>query len=231
MPKTTGDDMSESIPPEYEDIFKRIKILEEKLEHIMNDRNDPEHIDLSINIPAKPKIRIKPNAFYKILDHAFEFANDRIPREDWVEVIGMLTGVVENKGTPAEQIVIRDYWPIGSGDGVSVNIMDAEPVLDVYRKKKPDEFIVGWAHSHPSYSPFLSADDIATQLRYQALWEDSVALVIDPVMISPSYYGFSIFRLSSDRQHYYELDCEIEGLTPQAAFDAYQVFLKKKLRG
>lgn len=217
----------------YEDILERLNSLEEKFEFVLNLGDHHKEANVvdpiaSINIEERNEVVIKPSAYLKMATHSIKYANEEIPREDWVEVIGLLTGKIENANTPLELITVKDYWPIGSGDAVSVNILDAEPVMNVYRKKPKNDFIVGWAHSHPSYTPFLSQDDINTQMRYQALWKDSIAVVIDPTMISKKYHGYSIFRLAEARDIYYEVKNKIDGMSSTAAYEALNLLLKEK---
>lgn len=237
MPILTGKeliDMDEKLGiKNYEDIRKRLADLEEKFDFVLNlgDHQKEalgEETLPSINIEEQFEVALKPKAYLKMALHAIKYANDDIPPEDWVEVIGLLTGSVQNIGTPLEKITVKDYWPIGTGDAVSVNILNAEPVMEVYKNKPKNDFIIGWAHSHPSYSPFLSQDDIDTQSRYQALWEDSIALVIDPTMITKLNHGYSIFRLSESRDIYYEVKNKIEGMSATASYQALGLLLKEK---
>ena len=217
----------------HKDILERLEDLEEKFDFVLNlgdHHKEAEVLDPtpSIDIEERFEVEIKPHAYLKMALHSIKFANADIPQEDWVEVIGLLTGKIENAGTPLELITVMDYWPIGTGDAVSVNILDAEPVMDVYKNKPKNDFIVGWAHSHPSYTPFLSQDDINTQSRYQALWEDSLAVVIDPTMITKFNPGYSIFRLTETRDIYYEVKNKIEGMSSAAAYQALNLLLKEK---
>ncbi len=53
--------------------------------------------------------------------------------------------------------------------------------------------IIGWYHSHPGMGLFMSSVDVKTQKRYQSLFPEAVALVVDPIKRS-----FKFFRLSYD---------------------------------
>ncbi len=222
----------ERMPSEYREILERIARIEslmslEKLpsgEHNTDKAEFDERDDLSI--PRQAQVVIKSEAYLNMAAHAIKFAHPKRDQSQWVEVIGLLTGLVADENTPLERIVVNQYWPVGHGNAVSVNILEAEPVMDILQKKEKEEFIVGWAHSHPSYSPYLSIDDVRTQARYQALWESSIAIVIDPTMISKESYGFEAFRLSG-RHEYYRLDTMVEGMTPEAAFAAISLFMNQ----
>ncbi|MFQ5977992.1 MAG: hypothetical protein ACE5OZ_07685 [Candidatus Heimdallarchaeota archaeon] len=152
--------------------------------------------DIEIPVSSKPSETVlEPKAYLKMVLHAAKYAGPQLPRKKWVEVIGLLTGIVENKDTPLERIVVKDAFPIGHGDAISVVIQNPGSMERVYREKQGTDFIVGWYHSHPSYGHFMSEEDRKTQLRYQTLWADSIAIVLDPTQISQSSYGFEIFRL------------------------------------
>lgn len=181
------------------------------------EQNEP--MDTSIEIEQQNGILVKPSAYIALAKHALKYGSHDMPQYARREVIGLLTGTIERQNTPLERIVVHKYWPIGIGDGVSVNILDAEPVMHVYQHMQRGHFIVGWAHSHPGYTPFMSTDDVETHLRYQALWEPSIALVIDPILITSRNLGFKIFRLTEDRQTYFELSFEVDGMTPSASYN------------
>ncbi|MHA2232931.1 MAG: hypothetical protein ACXAB4_10600 [Candidatus Hodarchaeales archaeon] len=152
--------------------------------------------DIELSVSSKPSETVlEPKAYLKMVLHAAKYAGPQLPRRKWVEVIGLLTGIVENKDTPLERIVVKDAFPIGHGDAISVVIQNPGSMERVYREKQGTDFIVGWYHSHPSYGHFMSEEDRKTQLRYQTLWADSIAIVLDPTQISQSSYGFEIFRL------------------------------------
>ncbi len=193
-------------PVEYLEFFERLLEL-----------NEP--VDTSIEIEKKNGILFKPAAYLAMVKHSWKFGSPEMPQHKRREVIGLLSGRLINQNTPIEQIVVHKYWPIGVGDGVSVNILSAEPVMKVYQNLAKGQFIVGWAHSHPGYTPFMSVDDIETHSRYTALWEPSIAAVIDPTMISKMDYGFKVFRLTKNRAHYYDLPFEVEGMSSEASYD------------
>lgn len=219
-----------NFPLEYQEILKRLQNLED----IVGVAESGDHQDQleaqtteDLSIESRVSVVIKAKAYLKLALHALKYANDNIAADKWVEVIGVLTGSLQNEETPVEQVVVEDYWPVGSGDAVSVNILEADPIMDILASKPTQDFIVGWAHSHPSYSPFLSQDDVNTQLRYQALWEESIALVIDPILITKKSFGFGIFRIATDRQSYYELDYDVEGLNEKTAYDVLSLMLSE----
>ncbi len=238
--KKMKDEEKETIPITYRELLKKVQAIEKKLhiedmemeDEIPIDDEDNEEFDAditeeTISIEQKPEIVIKPKAYLKLSKHALSYANRTIPQKKWVEIIGLLTGFIKNEDTPIEQLVVRDYWPVTQGDAVKVEIIDQKIFTEIVEKMKDKQFIIGWAHSHPSYTPFLSDDDIRTHLRYQTFWNRSIALVVDPLMISENSYGFKIFRVAEDKQSYYAIDFEVEGLSTEAAYDSIQLIMNK----
>ena len=67
-----------------------------------------------------------------------------------------------------------------SATHVHVTLHDEFLVEIATKYAERDEKIVGWYHSHPGMGMFMSSTDIDTQRRYQALFPNAVALVIDP---------------------------------------------------
>ena len=187
-------------------------------------------VELSLNDlnpesePSRVKIHLK--AYIKLALHALKYANPDVPQNNWIEVIGLLTGHIESIDTPLACLVIEDAFPIGHGTNVNAQINDPQSMVRVYNEIKSHnkkQLILGWYHSHPSYGAFMSQTDYETQVRYQRLGAPNsqitapIALVIDPTKISSSSYGFKIFRLKEDMKtweepQYLVLNCPLGSL-------------------
>ena len=166
-----------------------------------------------ITIKEEEKTQISAKAILKIATHAKKYANKKINRSKWVEVIGLLAGRLDNNG---ETLFIEDAYPMGHGNAIHAEIKDYNNYIRAYTDlQKKKLFICGWYHSHPSYGLFLSSEDMGTQARYQKLWKKSVALVIDPYQIDGHLYGFNIFRANLKTAKWYEVPFSIKGnITP-----------------
>lgn len=200
--------------------------------HHMNQsqEKDIEFVDLELSDldpesePSRVKIHLK--AYIKLALHALKYANPKVPQNKWIEVIGLLTGHIENKDTPLACLNVEDAYPIGHGTDVNAQIQDPQSMVRVYNEiklKTKNQIILGWYHSHPSYGAFMSQTDYQTQVRYQRLGTNDshitapIALVIDPTRISTRSYGFKIFRLKDDLKtweepNYQVLNCPLESL-------------------
>ena len=198
-----------------ETMYEHIKQSEDSVELGFDDL-DPE------SDPIRVRIHLK--AYIRLTLHALKYANQKIPKSNWVEVIGLLTGYIENQDTPLACLVITDAFPVGHGTNVNAQIEDPQSMVRVFREsKKKNELILGWYHSHPSYGAFMSKTDYLTQVRYQRLsatdshFVAPIALVIDPLRISKKSHGFKIFRLKNDLKtweepRYQVINCPLEGL-------------------
>lgn len=60
-----------------------------------------------------------------------------------------------------------------------------------------NQLVLGWAHSHPTYTAFLSGTDVKHQSQGQALFPDYLALVLDPFHELGANFAF--FRVEDGR--------------------------------
>ncbi|XP_061975488.1 AMSH-like ubiquitin thioesterase 2 isoform X2 [Populus nigra] len=72
-------------------------------------------------------------------------------------------------------------------------------------------FPVGWIHTHPSQSCFMSSIDLHTHFSYQAMLPEAFAIVMAPTDQSRSY---GIFRLSDPGGMSVLKECEESGFHP-----------------
>lgn len=73
--------------------------------------------------------------------------------------------------------------PVQESSAVSVrlNTHSQISILEKIRASKNGDLICGWFHSHPGMgADFMSETDIRTQTTYQSLYDDSVAIIVDP---------------------------------------------------
>ncbi|MEM0481590.1 MAG: hypothetical protein QXM16_01705 [Nitrososphaerota archaeon] len=140
------------------------------------------------------RVRLLPPALAKVINHSL--SNPKI------EVAGLLLGTEENGVVEVWDAVTGSQT--GSPGFVVLNEEVMARVAEFLHDHKIPLFIVGWYHSHPSLGLFLSPIDIRTQLTYQALYQNAIALVIDP-----SKYGgskkvsdglFKVFRVGPNNQ-------------------------------
>jgi len=214
-------EIKESLKSEIiEEIVSELKaeegLLKKELVDLLNKKISSKNKIEELNKEEKAEFKlndkevecfISVKAILKISSHALKYANEDIPKEDWVEVIGLLAGRIDKE---TEKLYIEDAYPMGHGNAVYAEIKEYKNFVKAFKDiKKNKLFICGWYHSHPSYGPFMSSEDLSTQARYQKLWDKSVALVIDPYQIDGSSYGFKIFRSNLRTQEWNTIPFEI----------------------
>ena len=154
-------------------------------------------------------VTISVKAILKIASHALKYANPKISRDKWVEVIGLLAGKQFNYGP---KLHIEDVYPMGHGTAVYAEIKDYKNFIRAFNEiKSKNLFICGWYHSHPSYGTWMSDEDIGTQARYQKLWDKAIALVVDPYQIDGTSLGFEIFRANLKTKKWHSIPFSVEG--------------------
>jgi proteasome lid subunit RPN8/RPN11 len=123
-------------------------------------------------------VRIVPTALTAVQEH---LSHDRM-----TEHIGLLFGQVEAAADRTPVVTILIAHPLDAASASSTHVvMQRDQWPSVWRRLSPhsfDEQLVGWYHSHPGHSVFLSATDLQTQAQwFRQSWH--VALVYDPVSL------------------------------------------------
>lgn len=118
------------------------------------------------------RVVIYPSTLSKIID----FAGIDTRRESAGFLIGKIVG---------EELLITDSIMTkhtGTAAHVVVDNTEMAEIADELSTREENESIIGWWHSHPGMGAgFMSGTDTATQEKYQKLFPQAVALVIDPV--------------------------------------------------
>ena len=198
-----ADEISSSLSKNIKKIPPELPSSKEITDDIKNEQILPKDLenDKTITISVK--------AILKIASHALKYANPKISKDKWVEVIGLLAGKQYNYGP---KLHIEDAYPMGHGNAVYAEIKDYKNFVRAFNDiKKKNLFICGWYHSHPSYGTWMSDEDIGTQARYQKLWDKAIALVVDPYQIDGTSLGFDIFRANLQTKKWYSIPFSVEG--------------------
>lgn len=151
-------------------------------------------------------VKIKPNAYYKIILHVLRFGNKVRNHSQCIEVMGVLIGHLEDgEDKKFKNVIIEDVVPISHGSSVEVefSINDYiffEKANSMYLEK--NWFMVGWYHSHPDlfqHKIFFSPTDVKNQFGWQnELNPSGIALVFDHAYLDdPDDPGFRAIRLTN----------------------------------
>ena len=144
-------------------------------------------------VEEKGEVILTRKLFEDLLLYGLSFANEKMPRAQFKEVMALLVGT-----TQKDNVIISEVVPIVSGSDLEVVFQDehyAKAAMIDSMAAERNEFIVGWYHTHPGIGLFLSPTDIINQLGYQSLNDKAIAIVFDHNQITPTHPGLTIFRL------------------------------------
>ncbi|XP_063724878.1 STAM-binding protein-like [Symsagittifera roscoffensis] len=136
-----------------------------------------------------------------------------------VETCGVLCGKMSNNQFTVTVVVL----PKQSGTSDSCLTSHEEELFEV--QEKYDVITLGWIHTHPTQSAFLSSVDLHTQFSYQSMIPESVAIVYSPKY--QQYQSFSITQhglkvLSECREagfHYHAKEPPLQQVSPHVTMD------------
>ncbi len=194
-------EMEPEMEREVEDWVKRLRrsrpIVREKekkkvitkkvLKKIRKLRKGEEEEKEKKKVPASKKpvdLYISEKAFKKLLTHCYDYAEER------KEVMGLMVGDrykwKDKEYTKVDDVVTTDLD--SSSVYVRFNREGFEALFEELDKLPKDYIIVGWYHSHPGHTTFLSATDIRTQ---EAMFNQDFhsAVVVDPINVQMQAFG------------------------------------------
>lgn len=120
-----------------------------------------------------------------------------------IETCGVLTGKLAKNKFQVTHLII----PKQSGTSDSCTTTGEEAIFDY--QEKHDLITLGWIHTHPSQTAFLSSVDLHTQLSYQIMLPEAIAIVI-----APKYNETGFFSLTPDHGLDYIANCREKGFHP-----------------
>jgi len=120
-----------------------------------------------------------------------------------IETCGFLTGRLSQNQFKITHLLI----PKQSGTSDSCVTSGEETMFDY--QEKHDLITLGWIHTHPTQTAFLSSVDLHTQLSYQLMLPEAIAIVI-----SPKYNETGFFSLTPDHGLDFIANCRENGFHP-----------------
>lgn len=94
-----------------------------------------------------------------------------------------------------------------------------EKMFEYIENEDPDLFILGWIHTHPTQSCFLSSVDLHTQNSYQIMLNEAIAIVCAPDPKHPKQLG--VFRLTDPPGVPTITNCTMVGFHPHDEANLY----------
>lgn len=140
------------------------------------------------------KIQISLSAMAEML--SFDFSHEG------QETAGLLIGHEESDTVYIDQIRVGEQK--GNPVHVEISMEELTNAAIEISKRNDNKVIVGWFHTHPGLTAFLSSTDVKTQSIYQSLMPNAVAIVIDGIKYQKNYnyedLDFGVFRVVNGKQ-------------------------------
>ena len=120
-----------------------------------------------------------------------------------IETCGVLGGRLANNKFVVTNLVV----PKQSGTPDSCDMTDEIELLEYMDTE--DLLMLGWIHTHPTQTAFLSSVDLHSHYPYQAMLPEAIAIVC-----SPKYDETGFFSLTRDHGMQEIGSCRLEGFHP-----------------
>ncbi|KAJ0487878.1 putative proteasome endopeptidase complex [Helianthus annuus] len=122
----------------------------------------------------------------KVMDHFMKMAKPNTNKD--LETCGILAGSLKNRKFYVTALII----PKQEGTANSCQATNEEEIFEVQDKRSL--FPLGWIHTHPTQSCFMSSIDVHTHYAYQIMLPEAIAIVMAP---RDSSRNHGIFRLTT----------------------------------
>ncbi|KAH0993030.1 hypothetical protein GBA52_004513 [Prunus armeniaca] len=161
--------------------------------------------------PAKPSVDGMPssNSYQhlhvpvKLMDDFLRLA--RMNTEKNLETCGILAGSLKNKVFHITTLIV----PKQESTSDSCQTLNEEEVFEV--QDRLSLFSLGWIHTHPSQTCFMSSVDLHTHYSYQIMLPEAIAIVMAPTDTSSPH---GIFHLSDPGGVSVIRNCDQRGFHP-----------------
>ncbi|XP_047333967.1 AMSH-like ubiquitin thioesterase 3 [Impatiens glandulifera] len=144
----------------------------------------------------------------KMMDDFLRLA--RKNTENNLETCGVLAGSLKNRVFHITSLII----PKQESTSDSCQTLNEEEIFDVQDKRSL--FPLGWIHTHPTQTCFMSSVDLHTHYSYQIMLPEAIAIVMAPTD-SSSPHG--IFHLSDPGGVSVIRNCQQRGFHPHEELD------------
>ncbi|KAI3775635.1 hypothetical protein L1987_50216 [Smallanthus sonchifolius] len=121
-----------------------------------------------------------------VMDHFMKMAKSNTDKD--LETCGILAGSLKNRKFYVTTLII----PKQEGTANSCQATNEEEIFEVQDKRSL--FPLGWIHTHPTQSCFMSSIDVHTHYAYQIMLPEAIAIVMAP---RDSSRNHGIFRLTT----------------------------------
>jgi proteasome lid subunit RPN8/RPN11 len=148
----------------------------------------------------EPKVIIQPLAYLKMIKHVLRFGSLGLKKSQFKEAMGMLMGKLGEKKGAIHDVIVVDAVPMTHGGHIEVAFKNEDYVTFTEIDSSYQSqgiFNVGWYHSHPGLTSFLSSTDVLNQIGFQTTNPSAIAIVWDHQLLEEeNHAGFEVFRLT-----------------------------------
>ncbi len=148
----------------------------------------------------EPKVIIQPLAYLKMIKHVLRFGSLGLKKSQFKEAMGMLMGKLGEKKGAVHDVIVVDAVPMTHGGHIEVAFKNEDYVTFTEIDSSYQSqgiFNVGWYHSHPGLTSFLSSTDVLNQIGFQTTNPSAIAIVWDHQLLEEeNHAGFEVFRLT-----------------------------------
>lgn len=132
-----------------------------------------------------------------------------------LETCGILCGKLNRNAFFVTHLIIPDQDSTSN----TCSTKNEELMFEYIDNEDPDLFILGWIHTHPTQSCFLSSIDLHTQNSYQIMLNEAIAIVCSPSDKFQKQFG--IFRLTDPPGVPIITNCNKSGFHPHEEKNLY----------
>ncbi|KAM5345929.1 hypothetical protein ACJ41O_011790 [Fusarium nematophilum] len=204
-----------SPPPKYAPLVPSIQ-------PVPSNRPEVPRKEAIISPPALPKkerLTFKPGAYLENGDPIRSLFLPRSLRQRFLdiaadntrrglEMCGMLCGTPINNALFVRCLLIPDQKCTSD----TCETQNEEAMFDYCMKE--DLLLLGWIHTHPTQTCFMSSRDLHTQAGYQVMMPESVAIVC-----APKFTPYGVFRLTHPPGLDHILNCTHQDTFHQHSID------------
>ncbi|KAF5746602.1 AMSH-like ubiquitin thioesterase 2 [Tripterygium wilfordii] len=157
----------------------------------------------SCNEPTALKVLQDVHISARLMEDFLELARENTEKD--LETCGTLGAKLEEGTFYVTTLIV----PKQESSSNSCQAMNDEEVFAIQNERSLSP--VGWIHTHPSQSCFLSSIDLHTQYSYQVMVPEAFAIVMAPTDTSRTY---GIFRLTDPGGMCVLKECQERGFYP-----------------
>ncbi|XP_027359441.1 AMSH-like ubiquitin thioesterase 1 [Abrus precatorius] len=187
-----------SPPPvlaEVQDLFPAVSLLVNEAEC----KTEIPSSDGSVNAESPLQLHIST----ALMESFMKLAKSNTKRN--LETCGVLAGLLKNRKFYITALII----PKQESTSDSCQTTNEEEIFEVQDKRSL--FPLGWIHTHPTQSCFMSSIDLHTHYSYQIMLPEAVAIVMAP---RDSSRNHGIFRLTAPGGMSVIKQCQQRGFHP-----------------